>query len=224
MSEVILKATGLYQSNTLGFSMHPLTLSIQKGEIFGIFGAPRSGKTGAFNLLSGKSSPASGTLKILGKDFWRYEWELRRLVGAVAAPQHDINTLGFEHTAREHLNFEASLIGFSQQKYRDRIDEVLSRVGLACYDNLLVAAFPNHMRRRLALARALLAEPQLVIIDEPTAGVAEVQREIIWELLRDLQHEGKTILLTTSFWQEVQKVCHRVVPLYEGKLQDIISP
>lgn len=217
--ERVLEAIDLCQSG-----LHPLTLAVAQGEIFGILGPRGSGKTAAFNLLSGKSPPTSGQLQILGKDFWRHERELRRLVGACASPQHDINTPGLEYTAREHLNFEAGLIGFSHQKYRDRIDEVLACVGLAAYDNLLVSAFPGDMRRMLALARALLTQPQLVIIDEPTAGIAEEQCERIWNLLRDLQDEGKTIVLTTSSWQEVQEVCDRVVPLCEGELQGIIAP
>ncbi len=204
--------------------LHSLTLKVAQGEIFGILGPRGAGKTAAFNLLSGKSSPTGGTLRILGRDFWRHERELRRLVGACASPQHDINTPGLEYTAREHLNFEAGLIGFSHQKYRDRIDEVLAFVGLTAYDNLLVAAFPGDMRRRLALARALLTKPQLVIIDEPTAGVAEEKCELIWKLLRDLRDEGKTIVLTTSSWQEVQEVCDRVAQLCEGELQDIMAP
>jgi ABC-type multidrug transport system ATPase subunit len=204
--------------------LHPLTLKVAQGEIFGILGPRWSGKTAAFNLLSGKSSPTSGQLQILGKDFWRHERELRRLVGACASPQHDINTPGLEYTAREHLNFEAGLIGISYQKYRDRIDEVLAFVGLSAHDTLPVAAFPGDMRRRLALARALLTKPELVVIDEPTTGVAEERCERIWNLLRGLQDAGKTIVLTTSSWQEVQEVCNWVAPLCEGELQEVMAP
>ena len=80
------------------------------------------------------------------------------------------------------------------------------------------------MKRRLALARALLTKPQLVIIDEPTRGVAQAQCELIWRLLHNLQDQGKTIVLTTSAWQEVQEVCNRVAPLSQGKLLDIVAP
>jgi ABC-2 type transport system ATP-binding protein len=175
-------------------------------------------------LLSGKSAPTGGQLRIRGKDFWRHERELRRLVGTVAAPEHDLNTPGLAYTAREHLNFETGLIGVSHEKCRDRIDAVLSRVGLAAYDNLSVAALPGDMRRRLALARALLTDPVLVIIDEPTAGVGEAHRPLIWRLLRGLQVEGKTIVLTTDSWQEVQEVCNRVATLSQGALLDIMAP
>lgn len=220
----ILEAVDLGRSGGAVPVLHPLSLSVRRGEIFGILGPQGSGKTTLFNVLSGKAQPSSGQLQILGKDFWRNERELRRLVGTVAAPEHDLNTPGLEHTARAHLNFEAGLIGISHQKYPERIDAVLLRVGLATYDNLSVAAFPADMRRRLALARALLPDPQIVIIDEPTAGVEEGQRPIIWSLLRSLRDEGKTFVLTTSSWQEVQEVCDRVATLGEGALHDIIAP
>jgi ABC-2 type transport system ATP-binding protein len=221
---LILEAVHLGRSCGAGAALHPISLSVRKGEIFGILGPPGSGKTTLFNVLSGKAQPSSGQLRIRGKDFWRNERELRRLVGTVAAPEHDPNTPGLEYTAREHLNFEAGLIGVSHEKYRDRIDGVLSRVGLATYDNLRVAAFPGEMRRRLALARALLIDPLLVIIDEPTAGVEEGHRQLIWRLLRSLQNEGKTIVLTTSSWQEVQEVCNRVATFDQGVLLDIMAP
>jgi len=221
---LVLEAVDLCKCFGVVHALQDISFSVRQGEIFGILGPSGVGKTVLFNLLSGKSIPTSGTVKMLGKDFWRHERKLRRLMGVVSAPGHDLNTLGLEFTAREHLNFEAGLVSVPHQKYQARIDATLERVGLAAYDNLPVGAFSGEMRRRLALAWALLSDPLLVLIDEPTAGVVEEKRQMIWRLLRSLQDEGKTLVLTTSAWVEVQEVCDRVTTLGEGTLQYLITP
>ena len=210
--------------NRGGRAIERLSLSVSRGEIFGILGSAGAGKSTLFDVLSFRSMPDGGTVKVMGKDLRRNERLLSRHLGAVPTPRRDVNILGDDYTARENLNFHAGLLGFSHLKYQERIEATLERLGLTRYDNIRVGAFTGVMKRRLAFARALLIDPQLVIIDEPTAGVAEEDRPDIWELMRSLQNEGKTLVLTTSTWEEAQVVCDRVARLAGGALQLVVAP
>jgi ABC-2 type transport system ATP-binding protein len=207
-----------------GCTIERLSLSVSRGETFGILGPASSGKTALFDVLSFRSMPQAGSVRVMGKDLWRHARLLSRYLGSVPFPSRDLNILGDDYTARENLDFHAGLLGFSPLKYQERIDATLSRVGLKRYDNIRVGAFTGGMKRRLAFARALLIDPLLVIIDQPTAGVAEEDRPDIWELLRSLKNEGKTLVLTTSTWEEAQVVCDRVARLAGGELQLVVAP
>ena len=207
-----------------GCLIERLSLSVSRGEIFGILGSTGAGKTALFDVLSFRCMPAAGSVRVMGKDLRRNARLLSRYLASVPLPRRDLNILGDDYTARENLDFHAELLGFSHLRYQERITASLERVDLAQYDNLRVGAFTGAMKRRLAFARALLIDPQLVVIDEPTAGVAEEDRPGIWKLIRSLQSEGMTLVLTTSTWEEAQVVCDRVARLADGKLQLFVAP
>lgn len=144
----------------------PFSLTIRQGESFGLIGPIGSGKSTIIDLLSGRKTPIDGAISILGHDSQRDARQARKLVGVV--PSSDPNTPGESSTPLEHLHFHARLIGMSERLARRRIPSVLATVGLTRYEHLRVSAFSSVFKHRLALARALLHDPPLLLLDEPT--------------------------------------------------------
>ncbi len=199
--------------------LEPFSLTIKQGEIFGLVGPSGSGTSTIIDLLSGRKTPLDGAVSIMGYDVRRFERRARQLVGVV--PQLDLNTLGESGTPVEHLQFHARLIGMSERSAQKRIPRVLEAVGLARYEYLQVSAFSFAFKQRLALARALLLDPPLLLLDEPTRDAQAHERTAFWELVLALRAQGKTILLATCDWEEASALCDRVAHLSQGKLQAV---
>jgi ABC-2 type transport system ATP-binding protein len=199
--------------------IEPFSLTIKQGEIFGLVGPGGSGTSTIIDLLSGRKPPLDGAISIMGYDVRRFERRARQLMGVV--PHVDLNTLGESGTPREHLEFHARLLGMSERLADKRLPRVLETVGLARYEHLQVSAFSFALKQRLALARALLPDPPLLLLDEPTRQAEAPERAAFWELLRALRAQGKTILLATRDWEEAGTLCDRVAHLSGGRLQAI---
>jgi ABC-type multidrug transport system ATPase subunit len=199
--------------------IEPFSLTIRRGEIFGFVGPTESGKSTIIDLLSGRKSPIDGAISILGYDSQRDARQAGKRVGVV--PSSDPNTPGESGTPLEHLHFHARLIGMSERLARRRIPHVLAIVGLVRYKHLQVSAFSPSCKQRLALARALLHDPLLLLLDEPTREIEAHERAAFWELLLALRAQGKTILLATRDWEEASVLCDRVAHLSQGKLQAV---
>lgn len=182
-----------------------LSLVVEQGEICGIFGPPSSGKTTVINLLSGIWTPQSGKITVMGRGLSRH------LFGVV--PQVDANTLDETYTAYEHLHFHANLIGLPKRSQCARINKTLAEVQLIAYSQLGVHAFSRAMKCRLAIARALLHDPAILYLDEPTLGTYGQARHALWHDLYLLSKRGKTIVLATADWEEAQTFCNRLVLL-----------
>jgi daunorubicin resistance ABC transporter ATP-binding subunit len=189
-----------------------LTLTIQRGEIFGLLGPNGSGKTTTVDMLSGLSSPTSGEVRVMGYDMRRDAQSVRQLLGAV--PQE--TALYEELSAWANMNFHANLFAVAHKK--ERITTMLELVQLLDRKDSPVRTFSGGMKRRLALARALLHDPQLIYLDEPTLGVDVQSRRAIWDYIRSLRDQGKTVLLTTNDLEEAQALCERIAIIDHGKL------
>ena len=200
-------------------NIEPFSLTIKQGEIFGLVGPSGSGTSTIIDLLSGRKTPLDGTVSIMGYDVRRFEHRAKQLVGVV--PQVDLNTPGESGTPKEHLEFHARLIGMSERLAHQRIPRVLEAVGLARYEHLQVSAFSFAFKQRLALARALLADPPLLLLDEPTRDAEVHERAAFWELVLALRARGKTILVATGDWEEASALCDRVAHLSGGRLQAV---
>src|SRR5947209_9302625 len=175
-----------------------LTLTVQQGEVFGLLGPNGSGKTTTINMISGLSIPTSGEIRVMGYDVRRDIRQIRRLLGAV--PQE--TALYEELSAWTNLNFHADLFGIPRKEKKERIIRVLKLVQLLDRKDSRVGTFSGGMKRRLALGRALLHEPQLVYLDEPTLGVDVQARRAIWDYILYLREQGKTVLITTNYLEE----------------------
>lgn len=197
-----------------------LSLKIGQGEIFGLLGPNGSGKTTTLNMLSGLISPSSGEIRILGFDASRHIRHIRQRLGVVAQE----TALYEELSAWTNLEFHADLYGIAQHEKTARITQMLQLVSLLERKDSRVSTFSGGMKRRLAIARALLHDPQMFYLDEPTIGVDVQSRAAIWSYIRTLRQQGKTILLTTNYLEEAQALCDRLAILDHGRLMVIDTP
>jgi ABC-2 type transport system ATP-binding protein len=197
-----------------------LSLVVQQGEIFGLLGPNGSRKTTTINLLSGLSVPTSGEVRVMGYEVRRHGREVRQLLGTV--PQE--TALYEELSAWQNMEFHADLFGIPRKEKRQRITGMLELVGLLDRKDSRVGTFSGGMKRRLALARALLHEPQLLYLDEPTLGVDVQSRRAIWDYILTQRQRGRTVLLTTNYLEEAQALCDRIAIIDHGKLIAVDTP
>ncbi len=191
-----------------------ITLEVRAGEIFGLLGPNGAGKSTTISIATGLLAPSSGEVDLLSLGS-PSQPTVRRHLGL--APQEI--TLYEGLSARENLLFFASLYGVPQSGAR--VDELLRLVELDTRAKSRVASFSGGMKRRLNLAAALVHDPQLLLLDEPTAGVDPQSRNRILELVRVLAAQGKTIVYTTHYMEEAAKVCHRVGIVDHGHMLDV---
>ncbi len=197
-----------------------LSLSVKQGEIFGLLGPNGSGKTTTINMISGLSVPTSGEVRVMGNDVRHNARRVHQILGSV--PQE--TALYEELTAWANMDFHADLFGIPRKQKKERITKLLELVQLLDRKDSRVGTFSGGMKRRLALARALLHDPQLIYLDEPTLGVDVQARRAIWDYILALRDQGKTVLITTNYLEEAQVLCERVAIIDHGKLIEVDTP
>jgi lipooligosaccharide transport system ATP-binding protein len=195
-----------------------LDLDVQAGECFGLLGPNGAGKTTTLRLCLGLTHPDGGEIELLGEPVPARAREARARVGVV--PQFD--NLDPDFTVAENLRVFARY--FSIGSVGDKLAQLLEFAGLAGRGDARITALSGGMKRRLTLARALINDPQLLVLDEPTTGLDPQARHLIWERLRRLTQEGKTLVLTTHFMEEAERLCHRLAIMDHGRLIAIGSP
>ena len=200
-----------------------LSLMIKKREIFGLLGPNGSGKTTTINMITGLSVPSSGEIRVMGFDMSRQTRQMHRILGAV--PQE--TALYEDLTAWQNMDLHADLFSIPRREKRQRITTMLELVQLIDQKNIKkarVRTFSGGMKRRLALARALLHEPQLIVLDEPTLGVDVQSRRAIWDYIVSQRDQGRTVLLMTNYLEEAQALCDRLAIIDHGKLVALDTP
>lgn len=188
-----------------------VNLLIQEGEIFGLLGPSGAGKTTLVKLIVGILEATQGEIVISGKVV--PSLELLTDIGYMA----QADALYSELSAKENLQFFAQIYRLKKQMQRERIDNVLKVVGLSDHANKTINQFSGGMKRRLSLSIALLHQPKLLILDEPTVGIDPVLRQSIWSELRKLKEDGMTIIVTTHVMDEAEK-CDRLAMLRDGRI------
>lgn len=191
-----------------------LTLQIESGQVFGLLGPNGSGKTTTVNLLCGLLIPTSGKAFVQGADVTANVAQVRAMLGVVPQETALYNDL----TGHENLVFHARLYNVPPRERAARIAEVLDLVGLTSRQHDRVGTYSGGMQRRLALARALLTHPDVVVLDEPTLGVDVQSRAALWERIRQIARAGKTVLLTTNYMEEAQALADHLAILDGGRL------
>jgi ABC-2 type transport system ATP-binding protein len=191
-----------------------LTLQIESGQVFGLLGPNGSGKTTTVNLLCGLLKPTSGRAFVKGVDVTTNMARVRAMLGVVPQETALYNDL----TAQENLLFHARLYNVPPSKRAARITEVLDLVGLTSRQHDRVGTYSGGMQRRLALARALLTHPNVIVLDEPTLGVDVQSRAALWERIRQIARAGQTVLLTTNYMEEAQALADCLAILDHGCL------
>ena len=190
-------------------------LSVPVGEVHGLLGPNGAGKTTLCKILSTVLLPTSGRAVVAGHDVVTDTAAVRRLIGIVFGGERGLYT---RLTARQNLAFWAALYGMRGRALRTRVDELLERMGLAERAGQRVEGFSRGMKQRLHLARGLVGDPRIVLLDEPTTGMDPVAAREFRTLVTELRAEGRTVLLTTHDMAEAEVLCDRVTLIDEGRL------
>ena len=195
-----------------------LSFEIPKGETFGLLGPNGAGKTTTINMIVGILKPDSGSIQLNGETDPTQK-EIRRQIGNT--PQ----TLAIyeDLTAEENLLFFGKLYNLRGTKLKERVSYCLDLVGLTKRKNDLAKTFSGGMKRRLNLAAAVIHEPQIILFDEPTVGVDPQSRNFIFENIEKMKSEGKTIIYTTHYMEEAERLCDRVAVIDKGKILELDS-
>ena len=191
-----------------------INITVKTGEIFGFLGPNGAGKSTAVRMLTTLLRPTSGTATVAGFDVAKHPDEVRRRIG-VALQDAAIDPL---MTGTELLRLQAVLYGIPQAHMKNRASELLERVGLTAAADRRVGTYSGGMRRRLDLALALIHQPTVLFLDEPTTGLDPMSRMSLWEEVRRLNNEGTTVMLTTQYLEEADQLADRIAIIDAGKI------
>ena len=197
-----------------------VSLEVQPGEIFGLLGPNGAGKSTTVGILTTRIRPTSGEAWIGEYEVWRQQVESKRLIGVVQQRPN----LDFSLTAREILLFHAAYFGVAPDERQRRSKELLERFQLTERADELVRGFSGGMMQRLSIARAMMHDPQVLFMDEPSTGLDPQTRLLVWEIIRDYRRRGKTILLTTHNMDEADQLCQRIAIVDKGKIIALGTP
>jgi lipooligosaccharide transport system ATP-binding protein len=213
-SEPILEAHELVKRFGDFEAVKGVSFTILRGETFGFLGPNGAGKTSTMRMISAVSQPSSGTLTILGLDPSAHGPEIRGRLGVV--PQED--TLELELSVRQNLEMFGRYFDLSRDILRARASELLEFAQLSDRANDKVDDLSGGMKRRLTIARALINQPELLILDEPTTGLDPQARHLLWERLYRLKRDGVTQIITTHYMDEAEQLCDRLVVMDHGTI------
>ncbi len=191
-----------------------------RGECFGFLGPNGAGKTSTMKMIYGAAIPTGGELTVAGLDVTRYERDVKRRIGVV--PQE--NNLDDDLGVKENLLVYGRYFDLPKKVILQRAEELLDFVQLTDKANAEVEQLSGGMKRRLLIARALINDPEIVVLDEPTTGLDPQARHLVWERLRRLADEGKTLILTTHYMEEATQLCDRLVIMEGGRIVTEGSP
>jgi ABC-2 type transport system ATP-binding protein len=198
-----------------------IDLVVEAGEIFGLLGPNGAGKTTTMKMLATLLIPTSGTIRVLGIDPLERPREVRARLGAMLSGER---SLYWKLTGRENLEYFAALYHVPPSETKARIANVLAAVKLADRADDYVERYSTGMRQRLALARALLPNPPLVVLDEPTVGLDPQASRDLRDRVRELKAQGRTVLLTTHYMEEADQLCDRVAIIDHGRIVALDTP
>ena len=216
----LIEARGLTKRFGAFVAVDGVDFSVAKGESFGFLGPNGAGKTSTMRMIGCVSPISDGTLQVLGRDPRTDGPKIRARIGVV--PQQD--TLDNELTVRENLVIYGRYFGLSRAECRRRADELLEFAQLTERANDQVEPLSGGMKRRLTIARALINEPDLLLLDEPTTGLDPQARHLLWDRLYRLKQRGATLVLTTHYMDEAEQLCDRLVVMDKAKIVAEGSP
>lgn len=197
-----------------------LSLTIPQGEMFGLLGPNGAGKSTTIRMLTTLTLPSEGEVRVGGMDVVQNPLQVRRLIGVLLQQI----TLENELTVWENLEFHGRMHHLTNLERQEQIDRWLEYVRLADRRDHKVRTLSGGMKRRLQVARALLHQPQILFLDEPTVGLDPQARRLLWDILRDLNRQGMTLLITTHYMEEAEDLCDRIGVMDSGRLIALGSP
>jgi len=220
VSEPLISARGLTKRYGDFTAVDAIDFDVAKGESFGLLGPNGAGKSTTMRIIAATSQRTSGTITILGRDPEEHGPQIRAHLGVV--PQQD--NLDTELTVTENLFIYGRYFGLSKKFIRTKIEELLEFAQLEEKRDVKVDALSGGMKRRLTIARALVSEPDILMLDEPTTGLDPQARHILWDRLFRLKELGVTLVITTHFMDEAEQLCDRLVVMDKGKIMAEGSP
>jgi lipooligosaccharide transport system ATP-binding protein len=220
MTQTLIHARGLTKKFGDFTAVNGIDFDVMKGESFGLLGPNGAGKSTAMRMIGATSQRTSGDLTILDKDPEKFGPQIRAHLGVV--PQQD--NLDTHLTVTENLYIYGRYFGLSRTFLKGKIEELLTFAQLEEKRNSKVEALSGGMKRRLTIARALVSEPEILMLDEPTTGLDPQARHILWDRLFRLKEDGVTLLITTHFMDEAEQLCDRLVVMDKGSIMAEGSP
>ena len=191
-----------------------VSFHVEEGEIFGLLGGNGSGKTTIFNMLSGLLAPSSGNIVILGKNIKEIKKGGKPEIGMIPQQDSIYETL----TVKENLEFCGSQFRIPGKEKKERMHSLLEQVKLGSKADALASSLSGGMKKRLNIACSLIHDPKVVFFDEPTVGLDPVVRKEIWEMVKKLNAEKKTIIITSHYMDEIEELCDRVGIMFMGRM------
>jgi ABC-2 type transport system ATP-binding protein len=196
-----------------------ITLEVYRGEIFGFLGANGAGKTTAMRMLCGLSTPSSGKATIAGFDVYRQTENIKKNIGYMSQKFSLYDDL----TVLENIYFFGGIYGLSDKQLKEKSTELVKRLGLEREATKLVSSLPLGWKQKLSFSVAVLHEPKIVFLDEPTGGVDPVTRRQFWDLIYEAADKGLTVFVTTHYMDEAE-YCNRISLMVDGRVEALDSP
>jgi len=219
MTDVAIDARDLTRTFGSFTAVDHITFDVNVGEVFGFLGANGAGKTTAIRMLTGLLAPSGGEAKVAGFDIARDAEDVKLNIGYMSQRFSLYDDL----TVRENIWLYGGIYGLTDSEIRDRTKAMLARLGLEHAEHDLVRDIPVGWKQKLAFSVALLHEPQIVFLDEPTSGVDPITRRQFWELIYEAAHGGTTVLVTTHYMDEAE-YCDRISIMVSGKIEAMGTP
>ncbi|WP_417889794.1 ABC transporter ATP-binding protein [Xanthomarina gelatinilytica] len=200
-------------------AVNGITFEVKKGEIFGFLGANGAGKTTAMKMLIGISIPTSGKANVAGFDVFTQAEDIKKNIGYMSQKFALYDDL----TVKENISFFGGIYGLTKARIKEKTKELIEDLGLQEISNQLVGSLPLGWKQKISFSVALLHEPKIVFLDEPTGGVDPITRRQFWEMIYKAAHDGTTIFVTTHYMDEAE-YCDRVSIMVNGKIEALNTP
>jgi len=217
--ENIIEVEGLTKAFGDFKAVNEISFVVKRGEIFGFLGANGAGKTTAMKMLIGISAPTSGKAKVAGFDVFTSAEDIKKNIGYMSQKFALYDDL----TVRENITFFGGIYGLKRQQIKQKSTKLIKDLGLDGIENQLVGSLPLGWKQKISFSVAMLHEPKIVFLDEPTGGVDPITRRQFWEMIYKAADEGTTIFVTTHYMDEAE-YCNRVSIMVNGKIEALDTP
>ena len=196
-----------------------ISFNVNKGEIFGFLGANGAGKTTAMRMLCGLIIPSSGKAQIAGFDVYKQTEQIKKNIGYMSQKFSLYDDL----TVRENINFYGGIYGLKKDKLKEKTELLIDLLKIEDSKNKLLKSLPLGWKQKLAFSVAIIHEPKIVFLDEPTGGVDPITRRQFWDMIYDAANNGMTVIVTTHYMDEAE-YCNRISMMVDGKIAALDSP
>jgi ABC-2 type transport system ATP-binding protein len=217
--EIVIKTHNLTKTFGNFTAVNAITFEVKAGEIFGFLGANGAGKTTAMRILCGLLSPTSGEATVAGFDVYKQNEEIKKRIGYMSQKFSLYETL----TVRENIEFFGGIYGLSRKELKEKGNDLIQRLGMEKEAEKLVGSLPLGWKQKISFSTAILHQPKIVFLDEPTGGVDPITRRQFWDMIYEAADSGITIFVTTHYMDEAE-YCNRVSIMVDGSISALDTP